>query len=73
MDLQYKKKDRWYKVRLVAIDYVQKRGINFFELFAPIARLEAIQLLIALEATNGWEIHHLDTSSLDVKTAFSNG
>lgn len=42
MDLQYKKKDRWYKVRLVAIDYVQKRGINFFELFAPIARLEAI-------------------------------
>ena len=37
-------------------------------MFAPVARLETIRLLIALVATNGWVIHHLD-----VKTAFLNG
>ncbi|GJS29551.1 uncharacterized mitochondrial protein-like protein [Tanacetum coccineum] len=34
----------------------------------PLARLETIQLLIALAAGKGWKIHHLD-----VKTAFLNG
>ena len=37
-------------------------------MFGPVARLETIRLLIALAATNGWEIHHMD-----VKTAFLNG
>lgn len=57
-----------YKARLVAKGYVQQEGIDFEEVFAPVARLETIRLLIALAATNGWEIHHLD-----VKTAFLNG
>ena len=57
-----------YKARLVAKGYVQKQGIDFEEVFAPMARIETIRLLIALAATKGWEIHHLD-----VKTTFLNG
>ena len=57
-----------YKARLVAKGYVQKQGIDYEEVFAPVARIETIRLLINLAASHGWEIHHLD-----VKTAFLHG
>lgn len=57
-----------YKARLVAKGYVQKQGVDFNEVFAPVTRLETVRLLIALAAKNGWEVHHLD-----VKSAFLNG
>ena len=57
-----------YKSRLVAKGYVQRYGVDYEEVFAPVARIETIRLLINLAATNGWEIHHLD-----VKTAFLHG
>lgn len=57
-----------HKARLVAKGYVQKHGIDFEEVFAPVVRLETIRLLLALAANRGWEVHHLD-----VKSAFLNG
>lgn len=57
-----------YKARIVAKGYVQKPGINFEEIFAPVIRIETIHLLLALAAKRSWEVHHLD-----VKTAFLNG
>ena len=57
-----------YKARLVAKGYVQKHGIDYDEVFAPVARIERIRLIIALAASHGWEVHHLD-----VKTAFLHG
>ena len=53
---------------MVAKGYVQQQGINYEEVFAPVARIETIRLLINLAASHGWEIHHLD-----VKTAFLHG
>lgn len=32
-------------------------------LFAPVALLETIRLLVALEARNGWKIHHSDVKA----------
>ena len=57
-----------YKARLVAKGYVQRHGIDFEEVFAFVARIETVRVIIALAASNGWEIHHLD-----VKTAFLHG
>ena len=57
-----------YKARLVAKGYVQRHGVNYDEVFAPVARMETIRLVIAIAASQSWEIHHLD-----VKTAFLHG
>jgi hypothetical protein len=57
-----------YKARLVAKGYVQKQGIDFEEVFAPVARLDTVRMILALAANRGWQVHHLD-----VKTAFLNG
>ncbi|KAG7557004.1 Zinc finger CCHC-type [Arabidopsis suecica] len=57
-----------HKARLVAKGYVQRHGIDFEDVFALVARIETIRLLLSLAASSGWEIHHLD-----VKTAFLQG
>nr|GFA59774.1 ribonuclease H-like domain, reverse transcriptase, RNA-dependent DNA polymerase [Tanacetum cinerariifolium] len=57
-----------YKARLVAKGYVQEQGIEFDEVFATVARIETIRLILALEAYHGWQVYHLD-----VKSAFLHG
>ena len=57
-----------YKARLVAKGYKQREGIDYGEVFAPVARLETIRLLISLAAQHRWKIYQLD-----VKSAFLNG
>ncbi|XP_019099787.1 PREDICTED: uncharacterized protein LOC109132557 [Camelina sativa] len=49
-----------HKARLVAKGYVQRHGVDVDEVFAPVARIETVRFIIALAASNGWEIHHLD-------------
>jgi hypothetical protein len=56
-----------HKARLVARGFVQQEGIDFDEVFAPVARMESVHLL-ALAAQEGWQVHHMD-----VKSAFLNG
>lgn len=43
---------------------MQKPGIDFDEVLAPITRLETIRVLLALSAKNGWILHHLDVKSV---------
>jgi hypothetical protein len=45
---------------------VQQEGIDFDEIFAPVARMESVRLVLA--AQEGWQVHHMD-----VKSAFLNG
>src|SRR5438105_6889916 len=57
-----------HKARLMAKGYVQQPGINFEEVFALVARLKSMRLLLALAVHHGWFVHHMD-----VKSAFLNG
>ncbi|KAE8733627.1 hypothetical protein F3Y22_tig00001120pilonHSYRG00301 [Hibiscus syriacus] len=57
-----------HNARLLAKGYVQRQGIDFDEVFAPVAWLETIRLLISIATHEGWEVHHMD-----VKSAFLNG
>ncbi|WVZ97302.1 hypothetical protein U9M48_042850 [Paspalum notatum var. saurae] len=44
------------KARLVAQGFYQKEGIDYEEAFAPIARLEAIRILLAFAASKGFKL-----------------
>jgi len=57
-----------YKARLVAKGYVQRPSVDFEEVFAPVARLESVRLVLAIAAHFGWGVHHMD-----IKSAFLNG
>jgi hypothetical protein len=56
-----------HKARLVAKGYVQKQDIDFEEVFAPVARLDIVRLILAIAANRGWEMHHLDVKSAFLK------
>jgi transposase InsO family protein len=56
------------KARLVAQGFCQKEGIDYGETFAPVARLEAIRILLAFAASRGFKLYQMD-----VKSAFLNG
>lgn len=57
-----------YKARLVAKGYKQQLGIDYTEVFAPVARHDTIRLVLALAAQNAWPVFQLD-----VKSAFLHG
>ncbi|CAJ2637748.1 unnamed protein product [Trifolium pratense] len=57
-----------HKARLVARGFLQKHGIDYNEVFAPVARIETVRLVVALACKNKWSLYHLD-----VKSAFLNG
>nr|GEU63765.1 hypothetical protein [Tanacetum cinerariifolium] len=56
------------KARLVAVGYSQQEGIDYDEMFALVARIESIRLLLAYAAHKDFTVFQMD-----VKTAFLNG
>jgi hypothetical protein len=57
-----------YKARLVAQGFSQVPGVDYFDTFAPVARLASIRAVLAMAAVNDYEIHQID-----VKGAYLNG
>jgi len=43
-----------HKAWLVAKGFVQREGIDFEEVFAPVARMESVRTVLALAATRNW-------------------
>ncbi|GKE43201.1 retrovirus-related pol polyprotein from transposon TNT 1-94 [Tanacetum coccineum] len=56
------------KARLVAQGYRQEERINYDEMFAPVARIEAIRLFLEYAASNDFTVFQMD-----VKMAILNG
>ncbi|GJW24909.1 putative ribonuclease H-like domain-containing protein [Tanacetum coccineum] len=70
--LQNKKDERGIvvrnKARLVAQGYTQEEGIDYDEVFAPVARIEAIRLFLAYASFMNFVVYQMD-----VKSAFLYG
>jgi len=56
------------KSRLVAKGYNQEEVIDYDETFTPVARLEAVRLLLAFTCMSGFKLFQMD-----VKSVFLNG
>ena len=57
-----------YKARLVIKDYKQIEGLNYFDTYYPMTRINSIRMVFAIVALRNLEVHQMD-----VKTAFING
>jgi hypothetical protein len=57
-----------YKARLCAQGFSQRRGIDYFETFAPVMTKETLRVLVALANERDLECH-----TVDISTAFLHG
>ena len=57
-----------YKALLVAKGYSQVEGIDYGEIFSPVAKLTSIRLFLSLAAAYDFEVEQMD-----VKTTFLHG
>jgi hypothetical protein len=57
-----------YKARLVAQGFSQVPGVDYFNMFAPVARLSSIRTVLTIAAAQDLEIHQID-----IKGAYLNG
>jgi hypothetical protein len=56
------------KTWLIAQGFSQVEGLDFGKTFAPVARLEAIRILLAFATSKGFKLYQID-----MKSAFLNG
>ena len=57
-----------YKARLVIKGYRQREGLDYFDTYSPVTRINSIRMILAIAA-----LHNLKVYQMDVKTAFPNG
>jgi hypothetical protein len=56
-----------HKACLMVKGSMQRHDIDYDAVFALVAQLDSVRLLISLTAHEGWEVHHMN-----VKSAFLN-
>ena len=57
-----------YKARLVAKGYNQEYGIDYYETFSPVVKVQTLRTIFAIAANHGLSVHQVD-----INTAFLNG
>lgn len=57
-----------FKCRYVIKGFMQRWGEDYFDTYAPVARLPTIRTVLAMAAAHGWKLHQVDAD-----TAFLHG
>ena len=57
-----------YKARLVIKGYKQTKGLNNFDTYSPVTRINSIRMMLTISGLRNLEVHQMD-----VKMAFLNG
>ena len=57
-----------FKARLVIKGYKQKKGLDYFDTYSPMMRINSIGMVLAIAILRNLEVHQMD-----VKNAFLNG
>lgn len=57
-----------YKARLVAKGYTQTYGVDYFETFSPVVKIDTIRVLFSISANKDWPLQQFD-----VKNVFLHG
>jgi hypothetical protein len=52
-----------FKVRIVVKGYLQKFGVSYFDVFAPVSTVDGIRVLISLATQRDWGIRQFDVST----------
>lgn len=52
-----------HKARLVAKEYAQEQGIDYDEVYALVAQMDYVRMILALTAQKSWIIYQLDVKS----------
>ena len=48
---------------MVSKVYSQLQGVYYTKTFAPVAKMDSIRLVLAIAASKGWQVHHMDVKS----------
>ena len=57
-----------YKARFVIKGYKQTEGLDYFDTYSPVTRINFIRMVLAIATLRNLEVHQMD-----VKTGFLNG
>ena len=48
---------------LIAKEFSQVEGIDYNEIFDPVAKMNSIHLVLSLASLHKWEVHQMDVKS----------